>query len=71
MITFEKSLGKKINSLIVIHHCCITITYYHTEYVRHSDIIPHNGPWKTALFASLISGIFVTISMAPFDLVVR
>ncbi|OXA64674.1 solute carrier family 25 member 35 [Folsomia candida] len=39
------------------------------EFVRASEYIPHNGPWKTAFFASLISGVFVTISMAPFDLV--
>lgn len=28
-----------------------------------------NGTWMTAFCASLISGIFVSISMSPFDLI--
>jgi len=40
-----------------------------SEYVRASDLFPQSGSWMTAFYASLISGVFVTISMAPFDLV--
>jgi len=38
------------------------------EFVKAQDVFPQ-GTWITAFCASLISGVFVTISMAPFDLV--
>jgi len=41
------------------------------EFVRGTEsiAIPYNTPLMTAFYASLISGVFVTVSMAPFDMV--
>lgn len=54
--TVANSNSEKTNIMVVL------------EFIRGKNYFP-DGPWMTAFCASLIAGVFVTMSMAPFDLV--